>query len=40
MNKETLKELVKNILGEESEYKEFFKKALDKAGKLAHYEHS
>jgi uncharacterized Zn-binding protein involved in type VI secretion len=33
MNKETLKELVKNILGEESEYKEFFKKALDKAGK-------
>jgi uncharacterized Zn-binding protein involved in type VI secretion len=33
MNKETLKELVKNILGEEAEYKEFFKKALDKAGK-------
>jgi hypothetical protein len=33
MNKENLKELVKNILGEESEYKEFFKKALDKAGK-------
>jgi hypothetical protein len=33
MNKETLKELVKNILDEESEYKEFFKKALDKAGK-------
>jgi len=33
MNKEKLKEVVKTIVSEEQEYKEFFKKALEKAGK-------
>ena len=33
MNKDQLKELVKNIMTEESEYQAFFKKALEKAGK-------
>ncbi len=33
MNKAQLKELVKNIMTEESEYQAFFKKALEKAGK-------
>jgi hypothetical protein len=33
MNRSELKELVKNIMSEESEYQSFFKKALDKAGK-------
>ena len=33
MNRAQLKELVKNIMGEESEYQTFFQKALEKAGK-------
>ena len=33
MNRAQLKELVKNIMSEESEYQAFFQKALDKAGK-------
>jgi predicted transcriptional regulator of viral defense system len=33
MNRSELKELVKNIMSEESEYHVFFKKALEKAGK-------
>lgn len=33
MDKAQLKELVKNIMSEESEYQAFFKKALEKAGK-------
>jgi len=33
MNKEQLKELVKSVMAEESEYQAFFKKALEKAGK-------
>jgi len=33
MNKEQLKELVREVMTEESEYQEFFKKALEKAGK-------
>ena len=33
MNKDKLKEVVKSIVSEEQDYKEFFKKALEKAGK-------
>ncbi len=33
ISKERLKELVKEVMVEESEYQEFFKKALEKAGK-------
>ena len=33
MNKEKLKELVKSVMTEESEYQAFFKKALEKSGK-------
>lgn len=33
MNKDKLKEVVKTIVSEEQDYKEFFKKALEKAGK-------
>jgi hypothetical protein len=33
MNRAQLKELVKNIMSEESEYQAFFQKALEKAGK-------
>ena len=33
MNKNQLKELVKSVMTEESEYQAFFKKALEKAGK-------
>lgn len=33
MNKDTLKEVVKSIVSEEQDYKEFFKRALEKAGK-------
>ena len=33
MNKEQLKELVKSVMAEETEYQAFFKKALEKAGK-------
>jgi hypothetical protein len=33
MNKDTLKEVVKTIVSEEQDYKEFFKRALEKAGK-------
>ena len=33
MNKNQLKELVKSVMTEESEYQAFFKKALEKSGK-------
>jgi hypothetical protein len=33
MNKAQLKELVKSVMAEETEYQNFFKKALEKAGK-------
>lgn len=33
ISKERLKEIIKDVLREETEYQKFFKKALEKAGK-------